>query len=108
VAQVRALLDAGWRVPEIAAGLRCSEWAVLKVMNDRGWVGPPRRGRGPTRSGPVAPSPAVLHRLYFTEQRSIADIADALGSTPARIQGALEAAGIPRRAGAAARFRVPT
>jgi hypothetical protein len=61
-----------------------------------------------TRSGPVAPSPAVLHRLYFTEQRSIANIAAALGSTPARIQGALEAAGIPRRAGAAARFRVPT
>ena len=96
-AQVRGLLDAGRAVPEIAGELRCSEWAVLKVMGDRGWTGPPRRPRGPTRSGPVAPSAAVLRRLYVQEQRSIADIAAAVGSTDGRILAALKTAGIPRR-----------
>ena len=95
--RLRGLLDAGRSVPEIAGELRCSEWAVLKVMGERGWAGPPRRPRGPTRSGPVAPSPAVLQRLYIKEQRSIADIAAAVGSTDSRILAALKTAGIPRR-----------
>ena len=95
--QLRGLLDAGRAVPEIAGELRCSQWAVLKVMGDRGWTGPPRRPRGPTRSGPVAPSAAVLRRLYVQEQRSIADIAAAVGSTDSRILAALKTAGIPRR-----------
>lgn len=95
--QVRRLLDAGLPVSQIAAQLRRSEWAVLSVMNKRGWTGPPRRPRGPTRSGPVAPTEAVLRRLYVQEQRSIADIAATVGSTTARIDGALKAAGIPRR-----------
>lgn len=95
--QVRRLLDAGLPVSQIAAQLRRSEWAVLAVMNKRGWTGPPRRPRGATRSGPVAPTEAVLQRLYVQEQRSIADIAATVDSTTARINRALKAAGIPRR-----------
>ena len=49
--RLRGLLDAGRTVPEIAGELRCSQWAVLKVMGEHGWTGPPRRPRGPPAAG---------------------------------------------------------
>ena len=62
--RVRSLLDHGLRVPEIAGALDCSTTTVLTIMRKHSWVGPPRRPRGPNRTPPPTPDPAVLRRLY--------------------------------------------
>ena len=95
--RVRGLLDAGLTVSATATRLGRSQWAVRSMMINNGWTGPPPRPRGPTRSGPVAPTEAVLREMYVQQQRTIADIAAATGSTTARVTSALTAAGIPRR-----------
>jgi hypothetical protein len=69
--RVRSLLDHGLRVPPIADALDCSTTPVLTIMRKHGWVGPPRRPRGPNRIQPPTPDPAVLRRLYVDEGLSI-------------------------------------
>ena len=87
--QVRELLDAGVRVPQIAEQLRCSDTTVLAVLREQGWSGPPRRPRGPNRIRPPRPDPAVLRRLYVTEGFSIAVIAERLAVSPGAVRAAL-------------------
>ena len=47
--RVRALLDEGLRVPEIAATIGCSDTTVLTILRAHGWA-------GPARAGPAAPT----------------------------------------------------
>ena len=94
--QVRALLDQGLRVPQIADRLGVSETTVQKIIREQGWTSPPRRPRGPTRNAPPNPPAWTLRRLYVTEGLSIAEVAQRLGISRGRVTAALEAAGIPR------------
>ena len=82
--RVRSLLDHGLRVPEIAGALDCSTTTVLTIMRKHGWVGPPRRPRGPNRTPPPTPDPAVLRRLYVDEGLSIGTVAERLHLRRAR------------------------
>jgi len=92
--QVRGLLDAGLRVPQISERLRCSDTTVLAVLREHGWSGPARRPRGPNRISPRRPDPQVLRRLYVTEGFSIAVIAERLAVSPGAVRSALDADGI--------------
>src|SRR6478672_7179969 len=73
--QVRALLDQGLRVPEIAKNLGVTDSSVLDRMRARGWTGPPRRPRGPSKNAPPPPSVDSLRQLYLTEGLSVAEVA---------------------------------
>ena len=93
--RVRSLLDHGLRVPEIADALGCSTTTVLTIMRKHGWVGPPRRPRGPNRTPPPTPDPAVLRRLYVDEGLSIGTVAERLHLPPSVVRAALHTAGVP-------------
>lgn len=95
--QVRALLDQGLRVSEIAERLGVTESPVLERMRARGWTVPARRPRGPSRHAPPPPAPETLRRLYLAEELSVAEVAHRLGVTKHRVTAELQAAGIPRR-----------
>lgn len=93
--RVRALLDDGLRVADIAEQLSVSPTTVLAVIREHGWTRPPPRPRGPTRNAPPPPAAALLHKLYVTEGRSISAIAAELDVSRARVRAALGAAGVP-------------
>ena len=95
--QVRALLDRGLRVAEIAAELGVTDSSVLDRMRARGWTGPPRRPRGPSRNSPPAPRTESLRQLYVVEGLSVGEVALRLGLSRGRVTAALEDAGISRR-----------
>lgn len=95
--QVRALLDQGLRVSEIAERLGVTDSPVLERMRARGWTGPPRRPRGPSRNAPPPAPVETLRQLYLVEGLSVAEVAHRLGVTKHRVTAELQAAGIPGR-----------
>lgn len=95
--QVRALLDQGLRVSEIADRLGVTESPVLDRMRARGWTGPPRRPRGPSRNTPPPAPVETLRQLYLVEGLSVAEVAHRLGVTKHRVIAELQAAGVPGR-----------
>jgi len=96
-AQVRALLDQGLRVANIAGHLGVTDSSVLDRMRANGRTGPPRRPRGPSRNAPPSPGVETLRQLYVTEQLSVGQVAERLGLSRGRVTAALNAAGITRR-----------
>jgi len=64
-------------------------------MRKHGWVGPPRRPRGPNRIPPPTPDPAVLRRLYVDEGLGIGTVAERLHLPPSVVRTALHTAGVP-------------
>ena len=66
--RVRALLDEGLRVPEIADTIGCSTTTVLAILRTHGWTAPPRRPRGPNHVNHPNPTSAELRRLYLDQK----------------------------------------
>jgi DNA-binding CsgD family transcriptional regulator len=94
-------IDEGLTLAEIATRAGRSATTVAEALHKAGITRPPRR------PGRPALHPAVLHRLYVEERRTLGQVAAALGASDRRVRAAIVAADIPLRSARRSANRPP-